>query len=554
MVKYLSFTLLFLGCLAAAQDRYRIDTFAGTPAPEGVSATSSFLTSPQGIAVDSAGNLYIGVVNQWRVKRVDVGTTIIHTVAGNGIGSNSGDNGPALQAGLGAPRYVALNAAGDMFISEGDSCVVRKVDHATHVITTYAGNGTCGFSGDSGSATSAQLNWQRGIAVDSAGNLYIADYLNQRVRRVDAVAPHVITTVAGADPSSSPPYGDGGLAANASLSGPFGVAFDSGGDLYILDKGHCAIRRVNLSTSIITTYAGTGTGSGHCGYYGDGGPATAAILSNSVRGMAFGPGDTLFLSDAGNLRVRVVARSGSDPGNIDTYAGNGSYGYQADTRPAANAQVAQPEGLAVDSNGDLYIADWNANAIGKITPGTTPMFSLYAGSLGPEGVATSAFLNRPEGLAVKSTGDVLISDSLTGRVRAVNTSGVISTVAGVGMTGPYQACSVPTNCFLGDPMGLAADDAGAYYFTEFTNCVIRKVDSSNNMTVVAGTGVCGLDNEVGPATNAKLWGVAGISVASAFNPANGRLLATCFLQTMETTGCASSSLLTGRFTQSPAAV
>jgi len=493
-------TLLATVCLATAQDRYRIETIAGMPAPDGVAATSTFLSSPQGLAADASGNLYVGNVNSWKVKKIDAGTTIVHTFAGTGVAGYTGDGTLATSARINAPRYVALNAVGDVFISDWTDCVIRRIDHTTKKIGTYAGNGTCGFGGDNGPATSAELNAQRGIALDSFGNLYIADVTNQRVRRVDAAAPHNITTVAGADPATNPPYGDGGLATSASLKAPFGVAFDSLGDLYIADKNHCTIRRVDNTTKNIGTYAGQ---AGQCDYAGDGGLATGAKLTNNTRAIAFDASDNLYLSDGVSRRIRRVDRAS---GNINAYAGSGGYGFDIGPKPALQAKFGAPEGLAVDrQSGTLYIADWNANAIAQVTPGSPPMLSLYAGSLGPEGPATAAFLNSPGGLAIRSNGDVLITEALTGRIRMVDSSGQISTIAGVGMVGPYQACSSPGGCFLSSPDGIAVDDAtGTYYFADSFNCVIRQVDAANNMATIAGTGVCGFDSNDVPATSAML--------------------------------------------------
>ncbi|MGD0201814.1 MAG: hypothetical protein ABSD27_13770, partial [Bryobacteraceae bacterium] len=501
MVGRLVGALLAIVCVVTAQPRYRVVTYAGVgPAPDGVAATATFLSSPQGLAADAAGNLYVGIVNQFKVKRIDAGTSIVHTIAGNGIQANSGNGGLATKAAILGARYVAVNSAGDVFISDLEECVVHKVDHATQNISIYAGTGACGFSGDHGPATSAMLNGPRGITLDSYGNLYIADYGNQRVRRVDSAAQN-ITTAAGADPSTHPPYGDSGQATAASLSNPRGVAIDSGGDLYIDDTGHCTIRRVSASTGVIGTYAGVPFA---CGFGGDGGPATAAQVSGNIRAITFDASDNLYLADGYSRRVRRVDRATQQ---INTYAGSGAYGFSA-SAPALQAPFGIPEGVAVDkSTGVLYIADWAANAIAKVVPGNPAMLSLYAGSLGPDGPATSAFLNWPGGLASMNPDfgrwwydGLLLTEEETGRVREIDRWGNIQTIVGVGMNAKgYSACSVPTNCMLNNPQGIVYDDFRMdYYISDTNNCVIRKLNYGS-MTTIAGTGSCGYDTNAAAA-------------------------------------------------------
>jgi len=253
----------------------------------------------------------------------------INTVAGVGMGGYSGDGGAAWMAQLNSPFGVAVDSGGNLYIADTLNHRVRKVD-ASGNISTVAGNGTDGYSGDGGAAASAQLNKPFGVAVDSGGNLYIADTFNHRVRKVDASGN--ISTVAG---NGTAGYsGDGGAAASAPLNKPYGVAVDSGGNLYIADTFNHRIRKVDASGNI-STVAGTGT----AGNPGEGEFATSANIKYPY-GVAVDSGGNLYIADTLNHRVRKVDASG----NINTVAGNGTGGYSGDGGAAASAQLNLPYG------------------------------------------------------------------------------------------------------------------------------------------------------------------------------------------------------------------
>ena len=270
---------------------------------DGGLATNAGLAYPSSVAVDTAGNFSIADLLNQRVRRVDAATGIITTVAGNGSFGFSGDGGLATNASLAFPSSVAVDAAGNVFIADVSNQRIRRVDAATGIITTVAGNGTFGFSGDGGLAIDASLNDPIGVAVDSAGNLFIADTFNQRIRRVDA-ATGIITTVAGNGTFGF--SGDGGLATDASLSRPTAAALDSAGNLFIADQSNQRVRRVDAATGIMTTVAGDGT----FGYAGDGGLATDACLKNPA-GVAVDSAGNLFIADQSNHRIRHVEGSGT---------------------------------------------------------------------------------------------------------------------------------------------------------------------------------------------------------------------------------------------------
>ena len=316
-------------------------------------------------------------------------TYTINTFAGNGTIGYSGDNGPATSAQLNQPGGVAVDAAGNVYIADTVNNRIRKV--ANGVISTVAGNGTLGYSGDDGPATSAQLSWPAGVAVDSAGNLYVADQNNNRIRKV---SNGVITTVAG---NGTPGYsGDNGPATSAKLYGPKGVAVDSAGNLYIADTSNQRIRKV--LNGVIATAAGNGPDLyGNGGYSGDNGPATSARL-NQPWGVAVDFAGNLFIADYGNNRIRKVSNG------VITTAINWSY----------------PQGVAVDAAGNLFIAD-NYGRISKLSNGviTTVAGTGMQGFSGDNGPATGAQLSSPVGVAVEAAGNVYVADFGNNRIRVL---------------------------------------------------------------------------------------------------------------------------------------
>jgi sugar lactone lactonase YvrE len=261
----------------------------------------------------------------------------VTTVAGNGTAGYSGDGGSAASAELHQTEGVTTDSAGNLYIADWTNNVIRKVTAVTGVITTVAGNGTAGFAGDGGAATSAELKGPTGIAVDSAGNLYIADQANNRVRKV-AAATGVITTVAG---NGTAGYsGDGGPATSAAMYSPTDLAFDSAGNLYISDNANNRIRKVTLTTGVITTVVGNGT----AGSTGDGGSATSAEL-DAPAGLAFDSAGNLYIADALNNRIRKVTAA---TGVITTCAGNGTAGFTGDGGAATSAELHTPARVVVD--------------------------------------------------------------------------------------------------------------------------------------------------------------------------------------------------------------
>ncbi len=473
------------GCDACAVTTWRVVVAVGGQAD----ATSIGLNYPEGIAVDSFGNLYIADAVANRVRRVDI-TGVVTIVAGTGTLGSAGDGGHATNAQLVRPWGVAVDGLGNVYIADRLNDRVRRVD-PTGVIDTIAGTGVAGFSGDDGPAISAQLNEPTGVAVDGLGTVYIADTNNHRVRRIDLDG--VITTIAGAGTAGL--SGDSGPATSAQLNVPMGVAVAGDGSVYIADEANHRVRRV--TGGIISTAAGT-----TFGYGGDGGPATSAQLANP-HGVALDKLGNLYITDFGNARLRRV-----DPlGTITTVAGTGSWGYSGDGGPAEVAKLNGPKGAAIDVAGNVYIADQFNHRIRRIDGAgviTTVAGNGYVGYAGDHGPALTVRLEVPRGMVVDGVGNLYISDTSNHRVRRLDGSGVITTVAGVGVYGYSGDGGPATSAMIGYPQGLELDGSGSLFITCPDAPRIRRVNPSGTITTFAGSGTVGASGDNLPAINADM--------------------------------------------------
>ena len=344
----------------------------------------------------SAASLYISDSGNSVIRQVMIPAGIITTVAGNGTPAYGGDGGLAASAELSFPQATIVDSAGNLYIADSSNSVIRKMTATTGAITTIAGNGTSGYTGDGGPAASAELGYLLSMALDGAGNIYIADFVNNVIRKVTA-ATGIITTVVG---NGTDGYtGDTGPANSAELNGPFGVALDGAGNLFIADSGNNVIRKVTATTGVITTIAGNGTS----GYTGDGGAATGAEL-NEPFGVALDSSANLYIADSNNNVIRKVTAS---TGSIATIAGNGTAGYSGDSGSAISAELNEPFGIASDGAGNLYIADSSNNVIRQLTAATGVITTIAgngtAGYTGEGGLATSAELNGPNGVMFGAT-------------------------------------------------------------------------------------------------------------------------------------------------------
>jgi len=500
--------------------------FSGDNGPATSAQLGTGAVSSPGIAVDSSGDVYFVDFGSRRIRKVSNG--VITTVAGTGNDTFSGDNGLAINAGI-YPFDIALDSAGNLYIA--DSARIRRVSNG--VITTVAGTGVSGFSGDNGPALSAQLGGVTSIALDKAGSLYIGDRDNFRVRKV---SNGVITTVAGSGPGGNGVMGMG-PALTASFS-PCDIAADANGNIYICDffsgttqkiyngvistvggvwagplavdssgnlfvgshlgrqpfSGGGPIIQEVSTKGVVTTVAGNGSGR----FIGDGGPATSAVLSGPL-GIAVDTQGDLYIADTDDNAVREVAN-----GVITSVAGNegagGGCGSSGDNGPATNAQVYGPNAIAVDSSGNLYVA--NCGEIRKVSAGVI------------SAVPPGNFSN-PMGVAVDSAGDIYVSDSIFNPIKEI-VNGVATPVAGKRSQGFSGDGGPATDALLSGPIGITIDSSGNLYIADTGNNRIRKV-SNGIITTVAGNGTGGFCGDNGLATDARLSSPYGVAVDSSEN-------------------------------------
>ena len=382
----------------------RIVTFAGHASwiysGDGGPATAASIYLPHGIAVDSLGNLFIADSGNNRIREVAAATGLISTIAGNGSSGDTGDGGPALLATLNGPSSVAVDGAGSIFISDTGNSVIRKIVPSTGIITTVAGTiGILGYSGDGGRATSATFDSPNGIALDASGNMFIADTANNSIRRVDGLTS-VVTTVAGTGISGY--NGDSIPAKNARLNAPWSVSVDPAGNLYIADQGNHRVRKVD-GTGKITTTAGTGIGN----FSGDGKLATVATL-NAPASTVIDVAGNIYIADSGNNRVRKIS---SATGIITTVAGSSSQSFSGDAGPATAAGLYGPYTLAVDGLGNLYIADVFHNRIREVSANEA-VLNFQAMRIGRVAIAQPAIIENDGNVPLNITSVQAVSDSV----------------------------------------------------------------------------------------------------------------------------------------------
>lgn len=331
-----------------------ITTYAGSGLAgyigDGGPASAAKLHWPSGVAIDNGGNAYVTDYSNFRIRKIS-STGIITTIGGNGTSGYSGDGGPATLASLNPPVEVTVDDIGNVYFADFANQRIRKIN-SLGIISTIAGNGVRGFSGDGGPATDAQLNYPTAVAIDGVGNLYIADATNLRIRKVNTAG--VISTIAGNGMDGN--TGDGGLAIAAEIGPIVHIALDSGRNIYLVDAENNRIRKISTS-GIIAMFAGNGIG----GYGGDGGSATNARL-DSPNCIVFDAHGNAYIADSYNYRVRMISTAGV----ISTFAGNGIAGYSGDGGLATDAQLNVTAGVAVDGIGNLYIADPYNNRIRKV--------------------------------------------------------------------------------------------------------------------------------------------------------------------------------------------
>jgi sugar lactone lactonase YvrE len=461
--------LVAMGVLANAATR-TVTTVAGGFVGDGKPATAASLERPVGVARDTQGNIYISDYDECRIRKINA-TGVISTYAGTGICGYSGDGGAATSASI-APYGIALDAKGDLLVAEFENSRIRQVSPAG-IITTVAGSGTVGYSGDGGPAVRARLNQPTSVTVDASGKIYIADSGNFVIRVVDAEG--IIHTVAGNHIAGF--SGDGGRATSAQINYVNGIVVDHNGNFYIADTVNSRVRRVD-SRGTIVTYAGNGS----FGNLGSGGSATSASI-----GITFGlllAGGRLYISTGTNIWSVALSNQ-----IINIIGGNssGKTGFSGDGSTALDTLFELAWGMASDGTGGIVFADVLNARVRRIAGSTRIVSTLGGGYLGDAKLATAASLNLESHITFDSAGNLYIADMYNNRVRKVTPFGVITTVAGTGISG-YSGDGGPANrASLNLPSAVAADAQGNVYIADYGNSVIRRVDSTGAITTFLTT-------------------------------------------------------------------
>lgn len=435
--------------------------------PGGLKATEATISLVDGIAVAPNGEVYISRRSRNIVSRVDL-KGMMTDIAGSGESGYGGDGGPATQAKLKMPAGLGFDKAGNLYIADRENHRIRKVD-SKGIITTVAGNGTAGFSGDGGPATKASLNLPSGVVVDDKGNLYIADRSNDRVRIVNSEG--IIKTFAG---SGNEGYnGDSMPATQATIDKPFGLALDNNGNLYIADRGNNRIRKVNKA-GIITTVAGDGA----FFFMGDNGPAYRASIAGPT-GIAVDGKGNVYIADRNNNRIRVV----DSLGMIRTFAGTGQQDYNGASEVARETNLHLPFGVALDKRGNILIIDRSHYRIRKVDPQGSKVETLAGNGKkkfgGDGGPATGAKLSFPHGITVEKNGNIFFSDKAHHRIRKITPDGIISTIAGDGIRGTIGDGGPALKASLYAPTDLELNNKNELFMITPSGFIskIRKIDT-----------------------------------------------------------------------------
>lgn len=447
-----------------------VTTLAGSFSSSGsTNATGSAarFNYPMGITVDGSGNLYVADQSNHTIRKVTAAGAV-NTLAGTALSTGSTDaTGSAAR--FNYPGGIAMDSGGNLWVADGGNHTIRKVT-AAGAVTTPAG--TAGSSGSAdGTGAAARFNSPQGIAVDGSGNLWVADASNQMIRKMTAAG--VVTTLAGTPAHVGTADGTGTAAA---FKAPSGAAVDGSGNVYVVDTSNHTIRKITPA-GVVTTLAGTAGSSGSTDATG------SAARFKTPYGVAVDSSGNVYVADSGNYTIRKVTSAGV----VTTVAGTaGSSGTTNATGSAARFYF--PQGVAVDGSGNLYVADTNNQLIRKITPGgvvTTLAGGGFAGYL--DGTGTGAYFFTPSGIAVDAAGNVYVADSNNQVIRKVTQAGVVSTLAGTANTSDGPTDGTGADARFRTPMGVAADGGGNVYVADNNNSTVRKITPDGVVTTIGGT-------------------------------------------------------------------
>lgn len=514
-----------------------------------------FIKTPRGMAVDAQGNLHVVDASLNRILKITPDGDFSR-IAGTDFGGFSGDDGPAIEASLTFPDDLVIDRNGNIFFSDSGNAVIRKID-TNGIITTFAnevivpfglaldpegnifvadggghqiikilptggkvviaGTGIPGSSGDGGPATEAKLSGPIDVAFDTKGNLFISERNNHKIRKI---APDgTISAVAGKGTAGF--SGDGGPATEAELNTPFGILVDNEDNLLIADSRNNRIRKIDMATENISTFAGVGTPSleGLRSPIGDGGPASESAIGRPTYLASDAAGNLFISQDESPLSINSrLIRQIDVNGIISTFFGKGGDGFLGTTgrRPASEVRLNNPQALARDASGNLYYIDFNNHMIHKLDITRNEVFIiagdifLNPGFSGDGGPATKAQLNGPRNIALfpvdieLDINHLFISDTGNHRIRRVDQFSTITTVVGNGVRGFGGDGGPATQAQLNFPRSIVLDKKGNLFIADRQNHRVRKVDTEGIITTIAGTGVNGFSGDGGPATNAAL--------------------------------------------------
>ena len=491
--------IFFLGSVFSPSDA--ADFFPYKDVGDGNPATSVILTLVDGVVVDPDGNIYLSHRSKNRIRKITP-DGIITTIAGNGTAGYSGDGGPALEAALNFPAGLALDSENNLYIADRNNHRIRKVT-PDGIITTVVGTGARDFGGDGGPALAARLNLPSDVEVGPKGNIYISDRSNNRIRKVDQDG--IITTVAGLGLAGF--GGDFGLAIDALLKYPFGISLDRHGNLYIADRGNNRIRKVDTQ-GIITTFAGDSMHS----FGGDYGPATYSNLAYPTDVVVDAEGN-IYIADRNNNRIRKI----DGQGVITTFMGIGGTDFNGDNEIAPETSLHLPFALAIHPNHQLVVVDrthFRVRSVGLkdyiVTTVAGNGKSLFKGDGGPGRGAT---LNTPSGIVVDSHNNILFADLQHHRIRKLAPHGIITTFAGNGFEGNEGNGGSALEAALFLPSTIAIDHEDNLYVVHRlgNGWVIRKIDAGGTITHFAGNGQQGSDGDEGLAVEASFYTISDIA-------------------------------------------